>query len=52
VSSLEVELIDELPVTAVGRVRKQALRGRCITADTWDFEALGLVVARTERRGS
>jgi crotonobetaine/carnitine-CoA ligase len=46
-----VELMDELPVTAVGRVRKQALRDRGITADTWDFETLGLVVARTERRG-
>jgi len=47
-----VELMDELPVTAVGRVRKQALRERGITEATWDFEALGLVVSRDERRAS
>jgi crotonobetaine/carnitine-CoA ligase len=47
-----VELMAELPVNAVGRVRKQELRDRGITSGTWDFEALGLTVGRDERRGA
>jgi len=47
-----VELMAELPVNAVGRVRKQALRDRGVTGATWDFEALGLTVGRAERRGA
>jgi crotonobetaine/carnitine-CoA ligase len=46
-----VEILDELPRTPVGRVQKQALRDRGVTATTWDFESLGLTVAREERRG-
>jgi crotonobetaine/carnitine-CoA ligase len=47
-----VELMTELPVNAVGRVRKQDLRDRGVTTATWDFEALGLTVGRDERRGA
>jgi crotonobetaine/carnitine-CoA ligase len=47
-----VELMAQLPVNAVGRVRKQELRDRGITSATWDFEALGLTVGRDERRGA
>jgi len=46
-----VEFMDELPVNAVGRVRKEDLRRRGVTASTWDLEALGLTVSREERRG-
>jgi crotonobetaine/carnitine-CoA ligase len=45
-----VELMDELPVNAVGRVRKQLLRDRGIGDATWDFRELGLVIGRQERR--
>jgi crotonobetaine/carnitine-CoA ligase len=47
-----VEVMDELPVNAVGRVRKDALRERGMTPATWDFVALGLTVAHEERRGA
>jgi len=46
-----VELMKELPTGAAGRPNKQALRDRGITEQTWDFEKLGLVVSREERRG-
>ena len=46
-----VELMEALPVNAVGRVRKQTLRERGLTSETWDFEALGMTVSRDERRG-
>jgi hypothetical protein len=47
-----VELFDELPATAATRrVRKAELRQRGTSGNTWDFEALGLVVPRDERRG-
>jgi carnitine-CoA ligase len=45
-----VEIVDELPKTATMRVQKHKLRDDGVTAKTWDFEALGLVVARDERR--
>jgi len=44
-------LMEALPVNAVGRVRKQTLRERGLTSETWDFEALGMTVSRDERRG-
>jgi len=47
-----VEFMNELPVNAVGRVRKEDLRRRGVTASTWDLEVLGLTVSREERRGS
>jgi crotonobetaine/carnitine-CoA ligase len=47
-----VEIMDALPVNAVGRVRKDALRERGMTATTWDFVARGMTVAHEERRGA
>ena len=42
-----------MPVTAAtGRVRKQVLRERGVTAETWDFTALGLTVGRADRRAA
>jgi crotonobetaine/carnitine-CoA ligase len=45
-----IEFIAELPANVNGRVQKFKLRERGITETTLDFEELGLVVARTERR--
>lgn len=46
-----VEVIDELPRTAVGRVQKFILRERAIGEGVWDFEALGFKVTSDQRRG-
>ncbi|WP_051267552.1 AMP-binding protein [Nakamurella lactea] len=45
-----VEVIDALPVNAVGRVLKHQLRAGWDTPGTIDLEALGHVVARSDRR--
>jgi len=45
-----VEIVPELPRNATLRVMKHLLRARGITPGTWDFEQLGLTVARDERR--
>ena len=45
-----VEVIDALPKTATARVQKHILRESGASSATWDFEALGLVVERSERR--
>lgn len=45
-----VEVVDELPRNAVARIMKHQLRDRGITPDTWDLEALGLTLPRSERR--
>lgn len=45
-----VEVLAELPKNAVGRVTKNVLRDRGVSAQTWDFEKLGMVVAREARR--
>ncbi len=45
-----VEIVDELPRNPVNRVQKFILRERGLTPQTWDFEVLGLVVERSERR--
>jgi crotonobetaine/carnitine-CoA ligase len=45
-----VEVVDALPVNAVGRVLKHELRAVGINAATWDFEEMGLVIAKAERR--
>jgi carnitine-CoA ligase len=45
-----VEIVDELPVNAVGRVLKHQLRARGVSATTWDFHTLGLAIAKSERR--
>jgi crotonobetaine/carnitine-CoA ligase len=47
-----VEFVDALPKTATMRVQKHRLREAGITPATTDFEALGLTVAREERRSS
>lgn len=44
-----VDIIDQLPKNAVGRVMKQILRDKTSTP-TIDFDALGLSVARADRR--
>jgi crotonobetaine/carnitine-CoA ligase len=44
-----VEFLDELPLTPTNRVQKHLLRNRG-TADAWDFEALGLTIAKADRR--
>jgi crotonobetaine/carnitine-CoA ligase len=46
-----VQVRDALPVNALGRVMKHVMRNEGVPEGTWDFEALGLTVARTERRG-
>jgi crotonobetaine/carnitine-CoA ligase len=45
-----VEIMETLPRTPTMRVQKHVLRERGITPETWDLEALGLVVERTARR--
>lgn len=45
-----VEVLDELPKNAVGRVMKYQLRERPTGPDVWDLEALGLSVSKAERR--
>jgi crotonobetaine/carnitine-CoA ligase len=47
-----VEFIDALPANVNGRVQKFVLRGRGITEQTLDFEALGLTITRSDRRRS
>jgi crotonobetaine/carnitine-CoA ligase len=44
-----VEIMTELPMTPSMRVQKEMLRARGI-GSAWDFEALGLRVARQDRR--
>ncbi len=41
-----VELVDELPLTENGKVRKFVLRERGVSAATWDREAAGVTVER------
>jgi len=45
-----VEILDALPRNGVGRVMKHKLREAGITPNTWDFDAMGLAVAKKERR--
>lgn len=45
-----VEFMDEFPRNSVNRVQKFKLRELGITCETLDFEALGLTVARVQRR--
>lgn len=45
-----LEVVDSLPRNAVGRVMKHVLRERGITENVRDFEALGLIIARNDRR--
>ncbi len=41
-----VELVDDLPLTENGKVRKFVLRQRGVSAATWDREAAGMTVER------
>lgn len=45
-----IALRDTLPVSALGRVMKHVLRADGVDDVTWDFEALGLSVAKSDRR--
>lgn len=45
-----VEFLPELPANAVGRIQKFKLRERGVTPETLDFEKLGLIVDRGQRR--
>ena len=45
-----VEVVAALPKNAVSRVMKHELRKRPMTDAVWDLQALGLTVARDERR--
>lgn len=45
-----VEVLGQLPKNAMNRVMKHVLRDRGVTPQTWDFDALGLVVQRSQRR--
>ncbi|OBG62958.1 AMP-binding protein [Mycobacterium sp. E3339] len=41
-----VETVDELPKNVIGRIRKDLLRERGVTAKAWDREAQGYIVSR------
>ncbi len=41
-----LEVLDELPKNAIGRVRKDLLRRRARSAQTWDREAHGYILSR------
>jgi carnitine-CoA ligase len=41
-----VEVVDELPKTIIGRVRKDILRGRGVGPGAWDRESHGYIVSR------
>jgi carnitine-CoA ligase len=41
-----IEFVSELPLTENGKVRKQVLRDRGVTASSWDREAAGVDVPR------
>ena len=41
-----IQFIDELDKTASGKLRKGDLRDAGVTADTWDRESVGYVIAR------
>jgi crotonobetaine/carnitine-CoA ligase len=47
-----VDIGGEIPRNALDRIMKSKLKERGVTATTWDFNALGLVVERSERRVS
>jgi len=47
-----VRLVDPMPFTPTGKVRKVELRDEGVTADTWDSVAQGLTVPKPNRAGS
>lgn len=44
-----VQLTDQLPVNALGRVQKFKLK-EIDNSRAWDFDSLGLTIAREQRR--
>lgn len=47
-----VEILPELPRNPMGKVQKHKLVERGVTTATWDFDRLGMVVKRDERRNA
>jgi len=47
-----IDIVDALPVNALGRVMKHVIRATPPGAGTWDFEAMGYAVSKEERRGA
>jgi crotonobetaine/carnitine-CoA ligase len=47
-----IDIVDALPVNALGRVMKHVIRATPPGAGTWDFEAIGYTVSKEERRGA
>jgi len=45
-----IEILDSLPINAIGRVQKHLLRDRGITDNTIDLDSQGMRVSREERR--
>jgi crotonobetaine/carnitine-CoA ligase len=45
-----VDIRESFPLTATGRVRKDALRAEGVPGGAWDLERLGLMVPRDQRR--
>lgn len=45
-----VEILPQLPKNAVGRVMKYVLRERGVTPSTWDLDAMGFKIPRSQRR--
>jgi carnitine-CoA ligase len=41
-----VEVVNEIPKTIIGRVRKDILRARGVGPDAWDRESHGYIVSR------
>jgi crotonobetaine/carnitine-CoA ligase len=41
-----VDTVARLPVNAIGRIRKDILRARGVTPETWDRDKEGYVVRR------
>ena len=41
-----LDMVDELPLTENGKIRKAALRERGVTPTTWDREAAGYELSR------
>ena len=41
-----VEIVDELPKTIIGRIRKDILRARGVGPGAWDRESHGYIVSR------
>lgn len=47
-----IDVVDALPVNALGRVMKHVIRATPPGDGTWDFEAMGYTVSKEERRGA